>query len=316
MNTIWFKELGFHSNPFSTKPAAFHDQVLGFENIVDEISYGVLNGKVVLIEGDYGNGKSSILKRILNDFGGKKKVIYYSCNRMDGRLDIKTLLNERYGFFGTLFDIKPKDMILLLDEAQELIGKDYERLLPYYQESFIKSIVLVGKGIKTEQISAELKNNLIEITVDKINEELALQVIRKRIGDLPLLPDFAIRKIYQKSDGNVRILLKTCEQVCKGAMESGKKRVSEEYLKVFFSEEKPVVKEEKKIEEKPIIKEEKKVEVKKEEAVKKAEVKKEDKKNPPKGRVYRPDEYKVSRNSAEEMLNKPTDEIFGDEQYY
>jgi len=325
MNSVWFRELGFHSNPFSIKPAAFHDQLVGFETIVDEVSYGVLNGKVVMIEGEYGNGKSSILKRILNDFGGKKKVIYYSCNRMDGRLDVKTLLNERYGFFGKFFDIKPKDMILLLDEAQELGGKDYERIYPYYQEGFIKSVVLVGKGIKKEQIVAGLKNSLSEISLGKLSEEQALQVVKKRIGELPLLPDFAIRKIYQKADGNVRVILKTCEEVCKSAVESGRKRVSEEYLKVYFSEktEAPKVeiidrREEVKVEKKEEVKVVKKEEPKKEEVkvVKKEESKKDDKKNPPKGRVYRPDDYSVPKKSAEEMLNKSTDEIFGDEQYY
>ena len=75
MNNVWFRELGFNNNPFSIKPAAFHDQVVGFEKVVDEISYGVLNNKVVVVEGDYGNGKSSILKRLLNDFGGKKQVV-------------------------------------------------------------------------------------------------------------------------------------------------------------------------------------------------------------------------------------------------
>jgi Cdc6-like AAA superfamily ATPase len=306
MNTVWFRELGFYSNPFSIKPAVFHDQMIGFETMVDEISYGILNNKIVVIDSDYGNGKSSILKRILNDFGGKKKVIYYSCNRMDGRLDIKTLLNDRYGFFGKWFDVKPKDMILLLDEAQELGGKDYERIYPYYQEGFIKSVVLVGKGIKTEQIVAGLKNNLTEISLGKLNEEQALQIIKKRIGELPLLPDFAIRKIYQKSNGNVRVMLKICEEVCKSAMESGRKKVSEEYLKAYFSEageEKP------KEEKKPV----EKKEVKAEKPAKEVKV---EKKNPPKGRVYRPDDYNVLKRSAEEMLNKSTDEIFGDEQYY
>jgi len=46
-----------------------------------------------------------------------------------------------------------------------------------------------------------------------------------------------------------------------------------------------------------------------------AEQKVEEKK--PKGHVYRPDEYKsMNKGSAEELLNKQTDEIFGDEQYY
>ncbi|HIH14651.1 MAG TPA: ATP-binding protein [Nanoarchaeota archaeon] len=342
MNDVWFRELGFHTNPFSIKPAVFHDHVIGFDKVVDEISYGILNNKVVLVEGDYGQGKSSILKKLLNDFGGKKQVIYYSCNRMDSRLNVKSLLNGRYGFVGQLFDIKPKEMILLLDEAQELNSKDYERLYSYYQEGYIKSIVLVGKGIKKGELVPGFKAHTEEVGMAKMNEDLALQVVKKRIGDLSLLPDMIIRKIYQRSDNNVRLMLKTCEEVCKKSVESGRKRVTEEFLKQFFHDketpapkveiEKPkapeVKKEEVKVEEKKIAKtviidhrkekkEEKVAEKVQEEKPKdkKEDVKVEEKK--PKGHVYRPDEYKsMNKGSAEELLNKQTDEIFGDEQYY
>lgn len=344
MNTVWFKELGFYNNPFSIKPAAFHDQVVGFDKIVDEISYGILNNKIVLVEGEYGNGKSSILKRLLNDFGGKKQVIYYSCNRMDARLNVKMLLNGRYGFVGHLFDMKPKDMILLLDEAQELLSKDYERLYSYYQEGYIKSVVLVGKGIKKNEIVSGFKAHVEEVGMHKMNEELALQVIKRRVGELPLLPDPIVRKIYQRSDNNVRVMLKTCEEVCKKAVESGRKRVTEDFLKQFFQEKDAPVekkeeikakaevkKEEVKVEEKKTTKtviidhrKEKKEEAKIQE-VKPVEVKKEEKKSAEvivdekkggRGRVYREDDYKVMKGSAEDLLNKQTDEIFGDEQYY
>ena len=329
MNNVWFRELGFNNNPFSIKPAAFHDQVVGFEKVVDEISYGVLNNKVVVVEGDYGNGKSSILKRLLNDFGGKKQVIYYSCNRMDSRLNVKGLLNGRYGVVGRLFDLKPKDMILLLDEAQELIGKDYERLYSYYQEGYIKSVVLVGKGVKKDQIVQGFKSHVEEVTFGKTNEDVAVQIVKKRVGDLPLLPDVIVRKIYQRSNNNIRIMLKTCEEVCKKAVESGRKRITEDSLKQFFNEKDGIVekKAEVVVEKKETKVEEKKAEPsrvviidkrkeKKEEAIE--ESKKEEKKGSGRtGRVYKPDEYKgMAKGSAEELLNKQTDEIFGDEQYY
>ncbi len=346
MNTVWFRELGFYNNPFSIKPAAFHDQIIGFEKVVDEISYGILNNKLVIVEGDYGNGKSSILKKLLNDFGGKKQVIYYSCNRMDNNLNIKMLLNGRYGFFGHLFDMKPKDMILLLDEAQELHSKDYERLYPYYQEGYIKSIILVGKDIKKGDIVQGFKSHIEEVSMHKMSEEIALKIVKKRVGELPLLPDLIIRKIYQKSNNNIRIMLKTCEEVCKKAVETGRKRVTEDFLKQFYQEQslplqeskiviekpKPEVKKEepKKEEEKKPVKtiivdrrqdkkEEMKVETKKEDPKKeekKKEVKPEEEKKKSNPKVYRPDDYKMMKNSAEELLNKPTDEIFGDEQYY
>ena len=237
MSSVWFRDLGFHNNPFSIKPAAYHDQVLGYDKVVDEVSYAILNNKLVVLEGEYGFGKSSILRRVLNDFGGKKQVIYYSCNRMEARLNLKGLLNGKYGFWGKLFDMKPKDMILLLDEAQVLGPKDYQKIHSYFQEGYFKSVVLVGKGINKENITNGLKAKLQDIQLEQIDEETAVKVIRKRIGQLDVLSDPMVKKIFKKSDNNVRKLLKNCEEACKYAVQSGRKRVNEDVLAYIFKEE-------------------------------------------------------------------------------
>ncbi|MDP3918454.1 MAG: hypothetical protein Q8Q35_00930 [Nanoarchaeota archaeon] len=322
MNSVWFKDLGFYNNPFSIKPAAFHDNVLGYEKVIDEISYGILNNNVIVVEGEYGNGKSSILRRLLNDFGGKKQVIYYSCNRIEARLNFKKLLNGRYGFFGNLFDMKPKDMILLLDEAQELSEKDYQKLYSYYQEGYFKSVVLVGKDIETKRIIKEFKPILKEIKLDEIDETTAVKVIRKRIGDIDILSNEMIKKIFKASNNNVRLLLKNCEEACRFALERGKVKVDNDVLTKVLgikseTEERsskplkvniPNKKETEEVEEEEDEEEDKK-DVKVKTKAKKKSLKEDTK--PTKAEVYNPDRYKdMLQSSTEELLNKGTDELF------
>lgn len=327
--SIWYKDLGFHTNPLSIKPAAFSDTVFGYDKVVDEISQGILNNRVVVLAGAYGNGKSTILRRILNDFGGKKQVIYYSCNRMDSRLDVKALLNGRYGFFGKLFDLKPKDMILLLDEAHTLTGKDYERLQSYMQEGFVKAVVLVCQQVDTKSFPVQWKSKVQQVSLNTLTEAAAVQIVRKRIGDLALLSDDMIKEIYKLSENNARLLLKNCEEACKRAVETGRKKISTEFLRQVFpqlheKQEAPEVVVEKKsvVEEKPTPVVEKPVEKHHEKAhTEKKETKKEEKHAAPatekKGKVYKPQEYKsMMQRSAEELLNSPTEEILGDEKYY
>ncbi|MBT5287764.1 hypothetical protein HOL88_01760 [archaeon] len=340
MSTVWFRDLGFYNNPFSIKPAAFHDNVLGYEKVVDEVSYGILNNKLVVLEGEYGNGKSTILRRLLHDFGGKKQVIYYSCNRVDARLNVKKLLNGRYGFLGKLFDMKPKDMILLLDEAQDLGAKDYQKLYSYYQEGFFKSIVLVGKGIEKSDISKEFKPHLNEIDLESVDEDTAVKIVKKRVGDLNLLSDAIIKTIFSKSGENVRLLLKNCEEACKYAVQTGRKKVNEDVLAHIFKEKIEVVEEKKSSPKKVIkkvkkevekeeivVKEPMKVKIKEKEEEEKIEVKKVVKKKVVKrakkkeeeevisskkgNNVYDPERYKdMMHASAEELLNAPTDDLF------
>jgi len=342
MNSIWFRELGFFNNPFSIKPAVFSDNIVGYSEVVDEVSYGILNKKMLFLEGEYGEGKSTILKRLINDFGGKKQVIYYSCNRSEARLNVKRLLNGRYGFWGKLFDLKPKDMILLLDEAQELGAKDYEKLYSYYQEGYFKSIVYVGKEFKKEEVTEKIKELMKPIKLRKLSGDEAVTIVRNRIGSLPLLSDEVIKKVFEASDLNVRMLLKNCEKLCKHAVNYGETKITDEMIKNILGAEVKEKKEEapKKVEKKEVedVKKEVKVE-KKEVKVEKKEVKverakkevkvvkkkvqvkkksNEDQKQPNKDEepVYKPDGPLNIGGSAEEMLNKGTDELFDDDQYY
>ncbi|MBT3985586.1 hypothetical protein HOD38_05965 [archaeon] len=318
MNSVWFRELGFFNNPFSIKPAIYSDRIVGYEEVVDEIAFSVLNKKMLFLEGEYGEGKSTILKRLINDFGGQKQVIYYSCNRMEARLNVKKLLNGRYGFWGKLFDMKPKDMILLLDEAQELGAKDYSKLYSYYQEGYLKSIVFVGKEFKKEEIDDNLKKVSKEVKLRKLTDAEIVTLVRRRVGSLPLLTDDVIKTVYNNSDKNVRKMLKNCESLCKHAVNFGETKISEDMIKEVLG-----LKVEKKVEKKPVVKKvEKKVEKKLEKkVVKKKEVKKKLKKDQnelkeEEKQVYKPDAPLNIGNSAEQMLDKGTEELLDDDQYY
>lgn len=304
--SVWFRELGFYSNPFSIKPAAFHDTLYGYDSVIEEVSYNMLKGKIVIVEGDYGFGKTTILRHILHDFGGKKQVIYYNCARMDGRLNIKDLLNGRYGFIGRLFNMKGRNMALLLDEAEELSQKDYQRIYSYYQEGNFRTIVFVGKKIKREELVKEIKDNMKEIRVGEINENDAVKIIRRRIGDIEILSDDIIRNLFHISHKNIRQLLKNCEESCRYAFEHGSRRVTDSMIRVLFEMEKK--------------KEEKKEDIKKTTETKKEPVIIETGKKKGKGgksTVYNPEEYKdMLHRSTEELLDKSTDELFGGDPYY
>ncbi|MBT4174191.1 hypothetical protein HOC80_00920 [archaeon] len=304
-NNLWFRELGFFNNPFSIKPAAFHDKIIGNEDLVDELSYGVLNNKIMFLKASYGEGKTTVLKRLLNDFGGKKQVLYYSCNRMGKRLNIKKMLNGKYGFFGKMFDIKPKDMVLLLDEAQELGKKDYEKVYSYFENGHFKSIVFVGTDFDTKELPEKVRLAQQAHKVKSLTADEAVQFIRKRIGELPLLPDEVIREVFKLSNNNVRELLKNCEELCKYAVNYSEEKITDEVIKEVLGQEKPM---------KVAIKKKKVVIVKKKpvKAKKKVEVPEPESRK----KVYNPDDVKYVGASTEDMLAKDTDEIFDDDKYF
>lgn len=225
---LWYKEFGFYNNPFSIKPLAFHDEIIG--NSVRDMISKIEKGNIIFIEGEYGNGKTSVLKRILREFGGSRRLVYYSCNRTEKYIDFDNLLVGRYGFIGRLFRIKPKDMILLLDEAQELSAEDADKLKNYYKRNFW-SIVLVGHkydGLQINGLKEAIGDNVISLR--KLNADEAIRLIRRRIGNLNFLPDNVIKVIFEKSKMNPRRLLKNCEEVCKYSYSKGARQVMLEHV--------------------------------------------------------------------------------------
>ena len=85
---LWFRKIGFYSNPFSIKPAPFDFRIIGQDEILDDLTYKIPSGTISFIEGPLGSGKSTVLKHLIHKFKGKGQVIFFSCNRIDNDLNI------------------------------------------------------------------------------------------------------------------------------------------------------------------------------------------------------------------------------------
>ena len=225
----WYHELGFFNNPFSIKPAAFHNELMGYDNVVNEINQKIEESNIILIKGGYGTGKTTVLKKIINEFKGKKRVIYYNCNQSDRSINFDKLLIGAGGFWRKLFRIRKKNMIVLLDEAQDMIKKDIKAIKTYYDDGFFKSVIFVSKR---EDLTKELKNlaGNNNFKLGNIGKTEAVKLIRKRIGSLKFISDQNIIKIFNK-DTNPRAFLKNCEDVCRYGFEQGDKKVTDEHIK-------------------------------------------------------------------------------------
>ncbi len=232
---LWYKKMGFAENPFSIKPAIYSDSVYGYPNVIAEVAKSISAGKIVFVRGNYGNGKSTMLKHLLKKFGGQGKLAYFSCNRLEDRLDVKRILNGRYGFFGKVFDMKPKNMILLLDEAQHLAKEDFNVIMHYFDSGNLKSVVFVAKEPITETMPERLQRAVSVHNLDAVSSSDAVAIVRKRIGHLGILSDDIIKDVFKKSGFNVRIMLKNCEMLCRYAVNKGLHSVSSDLVELLPS---------------------------------------------------------------------------------
>ncbi len=238
MNKIWYHEFGFSNNPFSIKPAAFHNELFGNSSVVARVIKRIEERGIVFISGEFGVGKTSVLKKIVGEFRGRrfgvKKVVYYNCNSSEMSIDYDELLVNAGGFFSRLFGIKQKGMMILLDEMQDMNERDLGKVKRYYDDGFFRSVVFVSKhdNVKlTKELKREIGENKFKL--GDMTKREAVLMIRKRIGNLKFFSDGMILRVFKK-DENSRIFLKNCEDVARVAFESGASAVDEKHIEKVF----------------------------------------------------------------------------------
>ena len=228
MADVWFKKLGFGKNPFSIKPAAFSYELFGVN--VDVVISGIDDGKVLFVEAPLGYGKTTMLKSIIHRFGGRKKVIYANILPSE-RVDVKDLL-KRSSIANYLTGNLPKEMILVADEAQNILPDASAEIMEFYRSGNIRAVVFFGTSYSQDgfvgEIRAVMDGNIVRLS--RPTPEQAISLVRSRIGNLPILPNEIILSAYLRANGSPRRLLQICEDICKAAVEKGRLSVSEQEL--------------------------------------------------------------------------------------
>jgi len=232
VDELWYRKLGYYSNPFSIKPAPFTNEVMGYnlKNIFNKIE----DGKIFFVEGAYGVGKTTLLKHIITRYGGQRKVIYYSCS-LERRIDVRDLIVGSGSFFQRTLGIKKHDLIFLVDEAQDLQLSDSNELFQAYKHGYLKSIVFVGVKVNRNSLVKEIEK-LLEgniINLPAISQEDAVDMIKKRLGDLDFVPPDVIREIYARSGKNPRRLLELCEDLCREAVSRGISKIKKKDIELI-----------------------------------------------------------------------------------
>jgi len=233
----WYEELDFDENPFSVDPRENHNNLISMEELIDEIQYRIKSGSMLVIEGDKGTGKTSLLMVAARKFGGRKKVVYIDAEKLDKKLNITKVLQERYGILGRIFDKKPKDMIVLMDNVHVLSNKNTERLKYYFDQNYIRSIIFTTEKYSKAKFSDSLRDRIGKrvMKIPVLEDYEVYEMIKKRIGESDLFNETVINKVYELSP-NPKDLLTNCEKLSKNAVEKKRKRVQMVDIKILKSD--------------------------------------------------------------------------------
>lgn len=220
----WYNELKLKENPFSIKPNQTLKNYVGEQEQIQNILRLVNEKKLIIIKGEYGTGKTTILKSIINEFKGEKKLFYQNAF-YSNEINPNKISVDAGNIISRTLKLKTKDIILLVDEAHALTDDAFEQIAKEFKKTF-KAIILATSN--TEYVFPQriqlLKTK--EFQLEKFTKENAKEIVKTRLnGSHNLLPEPVIEIIYDQSK-TPREFLQKCDDACKNAIEKGKTKVS------------------------------------------------------------------------------------------
>lgn len=243
-----FTKFGWKENPFILKidPKLF----VGYEDQVKAALKHIENKhKIALITGRTGAGKTTFLKWVEMNYDAAKLYVSKPPEKAE---DFVSLFTEIFGFSlwerilrrkPTLYTLpkyinkklKGNHLVFLLDESHETKKEVLEWLRVLTDQIETVSLIIAGMPILEKKIKTELETLdqriTTRITLTALSESETKELIKKRIEDaggkgvLPFTGE-AVKKIYERTGGFPREVLKFCDRLLSSALEKGLDKIS------------------------------------------------------------------------------------------
>jgi type II secretory pathway predicted ATPase ExeA len=240
---------GWNENPFVLKidPKLF----VGYDEQVKAVQNHIKNKhKVALVSGKTGSGKTTFLKWLEMNYDTSRLYVSKPPEKPE---ELVSLFTDIFGisFFERLLGKKPtlynlpnyinkklkgSHLVFLVDEAHETDKKVLEWLRVLTDQVDSVSLVVAGMPILENKIKSELETLDQRITtriaLNSLSRIDTKQLIQKRIesvGGKGIEPftDAALEKIYERTGGFPREVLKFCDRLVNTALEKNLDSIDE-----------------------------------------------------------------------------------------
>lgn len=258
-----FTKWGWKENPFVLKidPKLF----VGYNEQVKAVSDHIKDKhKIALITGKTGAGKSTFLKWLETNYDTSK---LYVSKPPENAVDFIEMFTDIFGFniWERILRKKPSlytlpnyinkklkgdHLVFLVDEAHETNKEVLEWLRVLTDQIDTVSLVVAGMPLLENKIKSELETLdqriTTRISLNSLNRNETKELIKKRIEDvggeeIKPFTEEAIEKIYERTGGFPREVLKFCNRLINSALERDLVIIDEKFIEEHKEIELPKV---------------------------------------------------------------------------
>ena len=206
------KKHGFGIHAFSDDARKTFDEIVANEEKIDDLIYWVESESIVVISGPKNSGKTRMALEVIEEFRGEGKVIYVDLDTYNKELDIGHLLVGNQSFFRKVTNKMPDYMILIVDNAHSLDNDFYRRLQYYFDQNYLRSVVLIkktGADLKLpDSMMSRIGNKVINLS--PLSKEEAVEIMFERLEGF--IAEAQLEKIWMLSK-DFENFLENCEKV-------------------------------------------------------------------------------------------------------
>lgn len=218
----WHIKYGLNKNPFEKNTLKAKDELINQEKTIQKILYWTESGSIIEIIGEKTSGKTRILLEIIKKYEGLGKVALINT---DSEFDVENILIKSQSKLKQLLKIKPKNMIILIENINEITPKTQKDLQSAFDSNQVKSIIITST--KKQQFIPSFQDRIgtRKITLKKLTKKIQLEIIKQRLKGTNYLNPSLIEHT-QKKTKSFNELLEVLEKASKIAYKKGNKTVT------------------------------------------------------------------------------------------
>jgi Rad3-related DNA helicase len=139
---MWYERFGWRENVLTTRPSP---NLIGLERERQELKESVESGRILLIRGEIGTGKTSLLLWLTNTLKKENKtkpVILDGIETRTKEILLSSLRRQRTLLDKLILRSYPKNLVVFLDEAEKFPEEITEHLRLMWDQKDLYSIVI------------------------------------------------------------------------------------------------------------------------------------------------------------------------------